>query len=259
MAGVNEHSGHRSRLRDRVKKEGLENFQNYQVLEYALTFAIPYKDTNVIAHKLINKFGSFSGVLEADEEDIASVEGMGEVSAHFLANLLQIYNYYEKDKVSKKATIFSPHQAVEYSKKLLKGKFVEELYVICVAQNNNVEYVEKVSEGTFNQTAAPIRKIMDVMNKSKVSNIVIAHNHPKGFPQASTEDNILTKALVTSLCLSGCHLMDHVIVADDGNYYSYRESGVIDKYIESAAGIARDVVVAQPQARYDYEVKHDKK
>ena len=90
-----EHQGHRTRLRDRINKEGLDNFQDYQVLEYALTFAIPYKDTNVIAHRLINKFGSFSAVLEADKDELKMVEGMGEASAHFISNLLQIFHYYE--------------------------------------------------------------------------------------------------------------------------------------------------------------------
>ena len=79
-----EHYGHRSRIRDRVKKEGLDNFQDYQVLEYALSFVIPYKDTNPLAHRLINKFGSLAGVLEADEEQLKEMDGMGEVSSHFL-------------------------------------------------------------------------------------------------------------------------------------------------------------------------------
>ena len=52
----NLHKGHRSRLRDRVNSEGLDNFHDYQVLEYALSFVIPYKDTNPIAHELINKY-----------------------------------------------------------------------------------------------------------------------------------------------------------------------------------------------------------
>ena len=75
-----EHYGHRARIRDRVKKEGLENFQDYQVLEYALSFVIPYKDTNPLAHRLINRFGSLAGVLEADEE-LLKEEGISEIES----------------------------------------------------------------------------------------------------------------------------------------------------------------------------------
>ena len=81
-----DHYGHRNRLRERVMREGLDHFQDYQVLEYVLSFVLPYKDTNPIAHKLINKFGSFKGVLEADVEEIKKVKGMGSVSAHFLVS-----------------------------------------------------------------------------------------------------------------------------------------------------------------------------
>ena len=249
---ANEHAGHRSRIRERVRKDGLENFHNYQVLEYALTFVIPYKDTNVIAHKLINKFGSFAGVLEADEADIATVEGMGEVSAHFLANLLKIYHYYEKDRVVQKAIVDKPQLAVDYVKPFLQGKLVEELYIVCLSNSSQVEGVEKISEGTSNEALAPIRKIIDKMNKAKVSNIIIAHNHPKGSPKPSADDDKFTKALVTSLTINGCHLIDHIIVGDKGEYFSYRRSGAIDKYREDALTLVLNKV-AQPEARYEVD------
>ena len=90
----NSHVGHRQRIRHRVRTEGLENFHDYQVLEYALSFVIPYKDVNPLAHDLINKFGSLGGVLEANEEDLIDVKGMGEASAQFLTSILKIYSYF---------------------------------------------------------------------------------------------------------------------------------------------------------------------
>ena len=255
---AHEHNGHRSRLRDRVRKDGLDNFQDYQVLEYALTFAIPYKDTNVIAHKLINKFGSFSGVLEADEEELMSVDGMGEVSAHYLTHLLDIYHYYEKDRAGKSVIINNPQQVHHFVKQFLKGKLVEEMYVVCISPKNKVLGVEKISEGNDAQTSANIRLIMDKLTRSKVSNIVVAHNHPKGVATSSEDDHKFTKALVTTLAISGAHLMDHIIIGED-DYYSYRRSGLIDKFLEEAADLVTLPKVSQPSARYDYEVVEDDK
>jgi DNA repair protein RadC len=249
----NEHAGHRSRLRDRVRKGGLDHFQNYQVLEYALTFVIPYKDTNVIAHKLINKFGSFSGVLEADEDEIAQVDGMGAVSAHFLANLLKIYHYYEQDKVGQKVKIVRPQEAVDYVKQFLNGKLVEELYVVCITPNNKVESIDKISEGTCNETSGNIRKINDKMNRAKVSNIVLAHNHPKGRAIPSPEDDSFTKAVVMNMLINGCHLMDHIIIGENGDYYSYRREGLIDKFKEELASVVSITKIAQPPAKYEVE------
>ncbi|MGN0961387.1 MAG: RadC family protein [Christensenellales bacterium] len=255
----NEHSGHRSRIRDRVRKEGLDSFQNYQVLEYALSFVIPYKDTNPLAHRLINKFGSLAGVLEANEEDLATVSGMGEVSAHFLANLINIFHYYEKDKVTSVATLTNPDETFNYIKPFLKGKLIEEMYLVCLTPNNKIVSVEKVAEGTANEAHIPVRVISDKMSRARVSNIVIAHNHPKGLIIPSDDDNRFTKALVTSLSINGCHLLDHIIIGDsDNEYYSYRKSGLIDKYREDAyMAFVLDKKVSQPMAKY--EVDYDKK
>ena len=164
---ANEHIGHRERLRDRVRKEGLKNFQDYQVLEYVLTFAIPYKDTNVLAHKLISKFGSFHGVLEADEEDLKTVDGMGDVTAHFLSHLLKIYSFYEQDKAKQISTVINPEQSYSYVKQFLVGKLVEELYVVCLTANNKIVSVEKISEGTSGEAKVSIKAITDKMSRAK--------------------------------------------------------------------------------------------
>lgn len=255
---LNEHKGHRSRVRDRVKKEGLENFQNYQVLEYVLSFVIPYKDTNLLAHRLINKFGSFAGVLEADEEDLQSIDGLGNVSAHFLTNLLKIFNYYEKDKVKNVVKVVNPYQAYEYVRSFLKDKLIEELYIFCITPKNKVISVEKISEGTMNEVSVQMRNIVDKMNKTKVSNIIIAHNHPKGSSIPSDNDHNFTKALVTNLAINGCHLLDHIIIGEnDDDYYSYRCSGLIDEFKKEASELIKYNKISQPMARYDYTIKYN--
>ena len=59
------HDGHRNRVRERFVKDGIEHFFDHQVIELLLFYGIPRKDTNDIAHNLLNKFGSFSGVFDA--------------------------------------------------------------------------------------------------------------------------------------------------------------------------------------------------
>ena len=64
------HAGHRQRLKERFQNSGLDNFTDIQVLELLLFYAIPVKDTNPIAHALLDHFGSLSQVLEADVEEL---------------------------------------------------------------------------------------------------------------------------------------------------------------------------------------------
>ena len=76
--GKNVHSGHRQRLKERFLRDGLDNFEEHQVLELLLFYGIPQRDTNTIAHELIRKFGSLSRVLEATPEELQQVNYVGE-------------------------------------------------------------------------------------------------------------------------------------------------------------------------------------
>lgn len=249
------HHGHRARLRERVAMEGLENFHEHQVLEYVLSFVIPYKDTNDLAHDLINQFGSLAGVMEADVSELMKVKGMGEVSATFLTDFIKIYNCYEKSKMKTKARLISPEHTFKYLKNLFKGKIHEELYVVALNPQSKVIKVQRVAEGTSTEANVTIRDITDLMSRLKVANIIIAHNHPDGNATPSAEDDKFTKALVTTLCINGSHLVDHMIISGK-KFYSYRKTALIDKYKEEVAHLLNNKV-SQPEAVY--EVNNDKK
>ena len=84
-------------MRDRIRKSGLGSMQPHEILEYLLFPFVPRKDTNEIAHALIDRFSSFGGVLNASEEDLIKVSGMTENAALFLANLSDVFRVYVDD------------------------------------------------------------------------------------------------------------------------------------------------------------------
>lgn len=249
------HTGHRQRLRHRVRTEGLDNFHDYQVLEYALSFVIPYKDVNPLAHDLINTFGSLGGVLEANEEDLMSVPGMGEVSSQFLTSIIGIYSYYEKEKSKQVASITNTCEAIAYVKSFLKNKMMEELYVVCLTPKNKIVKTERIARGSVGEAVISMRKITDLVSRNKVSNIVVAHNHPGGVCAPSEEDDKFTKALVTTLAINDCYLVDHIIIAGEESY-SYRSAALIEKYRSEIAGLFNNKL---SQSMAKYEVIDDKK
>lgn len=245
-----DHYGHRQRLRDRVKNEGLEHFEDYQVLEYALSFVIPYKDTNPIAHKLINRFGSLGAVLEADENDIKEIEGMGEVSAQFLTSIIKIYNFYEKEKINNVFELKNSEESYLYLKKFLEGKLLEEIYLICLTPKNKIVSIDRVAQGSAGEAQVTLRKITDIVSRNKVNNVILGHNHPKGNSQPSFEDDKFTKALVATLALNESYLLDHIIIGES-DYYSYRKAHKIDKYREDISDFISSRKVSQPMAKYE--------
>lgn len=92
------HDGHRERLRARFAEHGLESFNELNALELLLCYAIPRRDTNELAHRLLDAFGSLSGVFQASMQELTSIPGIGENAA---ALILMVPQIVKKAHVSK--------------------------------------------------------------------------------------------------------------------------------------------------------------
>ena len=229
MEKKNIHAGHRARLRGRVLSDGIDNFQDYQVLEYVLSFVVPYKDTNPMAHELINKFGSFKGVLEADIEELKTIKGLGEVSAHFLASLVDIFNFYSKQNNPKETYLSNCKQTEDFFRNVFKGKIVEELYVALVDSNNKLIACKKVAEGNAVEVLTSPRIVSQLVVKHNAHNVIIAHNHPRGTATPSKADIEFTESLIMSLAVTEVKLLDHIIIGEKGEIYSFKRNGNLDE------------------------------
>ena len=246
----NLHLGHRNRLRETAQKTGLSNLPEHQVLELLLSYVIPRKDTNPIAHRLIKEFGSFSNVLDAKVEDLIKVEGVGDKTAHFIVSLKEFFFIYNASKSNKKETILNTLDAVNFIKGFLMGKTVEEFYVICIDNSNKVKLAKQICSGVVNKTNVDVRKVMEVVFKSGVSNVIICHNHPTGTAKPSAADDKLTKAILTTLILNGITLLDHIIISDT-EYFSYNKNDIIYRFSQEVSNLISSPVAMQPPCKYN--------
>ena len=78
------HAGHRERMISRLKEFGSEGFQSHELLEMMLYSSFKQCDTNPIAHRLIDRFGTLSGVFSASENELCEVEGVGRSTAQMI-------------------------------------------------------------------------------------------------------------------------------------------------------------------------------
>ena len=220
------HDGHRQRLRARFLEEGLDNFEQHQVLELLLFYCIPRKDTNPIAHALIERFGSFSGVMNATAEELMEVEGIKETAAAFLSMIMQTWRYYYTTQSQQQETILSDIDACgAYLIPILDGLRHETVYLLCLDAKCKLLRCEKLGEGSVNSAAVPIRKIVEVAMSSNASTVVLAHNHPSGLAVPSGDDIATTRRVAAALDAVEVILVDHIIVADK-DYVSLAQSGL---------------------------------
>lgn len=219
-----EHSGHRQRLKARFLKTGkLTDFEEHNVLELLLFFAIPIHDTNVLAHQLIDTFGSFAGVLDAPFEELLKFKGISQHSATLMKLVPQLSQYYLENRAKDTTCLNSTQLAGEFVQRKFIGTTQESLLVVCMNNACDVLGYEFIAEGINNAVCINSRKIISLIVKYNASAIILAHNHPSGFAVPSQADIDATMDLMKSLETLNVHMVDHIIVARDG-YISMAQS-----------------------------------
>lgn len=157
----NPHQGHRQRLKARVLSEGIDNFEDHQILELLLFYAIPMKDTNALAHRLIGHYGSLAGVFDANPRDLSALVGVTENTALLLCLIPALARRYQQGKLAPKAVLGSTTAAGEYAQTLFTGRLNEAFYVICLDSQNKVNQATLLHEGTINEAPVYPRLIVE--------------------------------------------------------------------------------------------------
>lgn len=218
------HDGHRQRLKARFLEEGLDNFTDIQVLEMLLFYCIPRRDTNPIAHALLDHFGSLSQVLEAPVEELVKVEGIGENTATFLRLTTEVGRYYLVNRTMQTSILPTIEKCAEYMLPFFFGRRNETVFLLCLDAKCKVLCCKEVGEGSVNSAGISVRKIVETALGVNATTVVLAHNHPSGVAIPSGEDIQTTRRIALALAAVEINLADHIVVADD-DYVSMVQSG----------------------------------
>ena len=218
------HKDHRQRVRERYLKEGLDGFSEVQVLELLLFYVIPRQDTNPIAHRLINRFGSLHQVLEAPVEELEKVEGIGPNAALLLSLITAVARVYAVNRTEKQKILRTIEDCGEYLKSFFIGRRSEMVYLLCLDAKCKVLGCREIGEGSVNSANVPIRRIVETALGLNATSVVLAHNHPSGIALPSGGDVLTTHRVAAALSTVDIVLVDHIIVADD-DYVSMVQSG----------------------------------
>lgn len=223
----NIHAGHRKRMKGEFLVRGLEGLPDHKALELLLFYAIPQGDVNPLAHALIDRFGSLSGVFHATYEQLRAVKGVGENTASLILLIPALGGRYLQER----ADLTGICQTSWEFKNLLEPEFFgarnERIFLVCLDGKMKLLAPPKLlGEGIADAAAVTTRKVMETALACNSSVVVLAHNHISGLAVPSADDIMTTQQLARSLRLVGILLYDHFIVAD-GDMVSMRESGYL--------------------------------
>ena len=231
MPNKNEtHKMHRSRMRERIISSGSENLCDHELLEVLLYYSIPRKDTNALAHALIDHFGSIDKLFRASETELVSVSGIGEYSAVLLKTVFELHS--RLNTASAKDKVFGTFEEIgEYFVKLFAGCDVEKCVLILFDKKGRIDRKVVISEGTADVAPVKMKKIIASSVSASAVSAALAHNHPSGVLLPSFQDKNITLETDELLRSLEIRFIDHYIVASD-NYIGVKRYcyGVTDSY-----------------------------
>lgn len=237
---TNLHSGHRERLRTRYAKTGGDDFLDYQYLELLLTYAIPRRDTNELAHKLLQKFGSLENVFQADTHVLMSVEGIGASTALFLhmqSDLLKRIRLNRLRDTRGQILLNTPYASANYAYVLLCRCAYETVQIVCLNTKRFVTHTEILQNGTLSEAHVYPRNIAEIALVHHAHSVIIMHNHPSGDPTPSSEDANTTQAVRTALAGIDIQLADHLVVGG-AFVFSFAADVLLDLSMEPPATLS---------------------
>ena len=212
---TNIHSGHRERMREKYKTAGLDTFSSHEVLELLLFYANKRGDTNPVAHRLIERFGSLPAVLEAEYEDLKKIDGIGDTAATLITFMPQLFRRYTSEKTEKIKTVSNFQDLKNYLMPRFYGMNIERVALLCLDSQGRINNFVFASEGSLKLAQIDMRKIAQLALQNNAESIILAHNHPGGVASPSRSDIETTSVLVKSMGLINVHVADHVIISDE--------------------------------------------
>lgn len=210
-----DHKGHRERLRKKFAKNGADGLEQHELIELFLFYAFAQRNTNDIAHDLIDTFGSISSVFDASLEDLINVEWIGYNSAILLKLIPEVSRIYLLDKNDNRDKIMDTDSIRKMAINNFVGRTEEQLMLILLDIKMKLLFSGMISKGNSNFVDAYIQKIIKLASDYGASKAVLVHNHPSGIALPSSNDITTTIAIRQVLKIVNVSLLDHIIVADD--------------------------------------------
>ncbi|MCX7874252.1 MAG: DNA repair protein RadC [Caldimicrobium sp.] len=221
--------GHRQRVKERFWKEGPESFTDEDLLELLLFFGVPRRDTRGLARAILNAYeGRLDRALDASPGELSQIPGLGLNSILPLKVVHEVAKRYLKSRSFQANYLKSPQEVYQYLTYELKGERREIFVVVYLAQDYRILGLERLFEGTINESVVYPREVFGRAYKYGATFLILAHNHPSGNLNPSREDLKLTKMLSFAGFLLNLKVLDHLIIGPQG-YLSFAERGIMEE------------------------------
>lgn len=169
----------------------------------------------------LNKLGKMSV-----SDLVKNFKGIGPAKAITIIAALELGKRRKESELPQQKKVSSSRDAFLAGYPILSDLNHEEMWAMLLNRANNIIHTFQVSRGGLSQTVVDIRLILREALNHYASSIILAHNHPSGNCQPSSQDITITKKLVEAAKWMDIEVLDHLIISGD-SYYSFADEGEI--------------------------------
>jgi len=218
--------GHRDRLRQRIIERGAASLHDYEILE-ALLFNINKRgDTKPVAKALLDKFGSFRGLINASQDELESIKGIGKHAAVFLILIYEMTLRLSRHDAFANPVLSSWNDVITYCRERIGFKKTESFMVLYLNSKNRVIHDEEPQKGTVDRVMVYPREIVKAATQHDAASVILVHNHPSDHTEPSKADIEMTKAIVQALQTVNISVHDHIIIGPS-SHTSFKTLGLL--------------------------------
>ncbi len=206
------HDGHRERIRKKFMNG--DSLEDHEILEMVLFSSIPRSNTNEYAHCLIERFGSFCGVFDANANALMEVNGIGPSSAFLLRLISECISRYSLQRQDTRDLLNDRESLMEYLRALFIGCDYEKAMILFFNASGRLLEVCELGDGDVNLVHLSPRQALTAAARVNAASAVLVHNHPDGVLFPSDKDLVSTLQISQALSTIHVNLVDHFIVAN---------------------------------------------
>lgn len=212
------HAGHRARLMDTVYNVRLDHLSEIQAVEFMLTYIFPRGDVNPLAHRLVERFGNVANIIDADINELKTIEGIGDRSAKAIIGLNILFDKVNDCRANQYEKLDNLDLICDYFEELLRFMTTENMFIVALDHKFRVIGKKRLTSGSVKNVGISPISIANFISSTKPAGILLAHNHPNGFCKPSSADLKATEFLIPVVENLGVTFLEHIIVGNDGMY-----------------------------------------
>ncbi len=216
------HEGHRKRMYEKLANG--DTLYEHEILEMLLFSVLPRKNTNPLAHSLLNSFGSIAGVFGATVEELKTVKGVGPNVAYYL-KLLALCSKTVNNDFGGITVLKHAKDYKDFIRLRLRGKLCEIVEIYCLDKSGRVKSIIPFTNNSVNHVEIEVKELTQAISAAGPHAVIASHNHLQDSCEPSANDDKFTRDLQAVCSMTGADLMDHCIYCATGEVYSYSLSG----------------------------------